>query len=377
MTASNSQLLDLLEAAGLTGRGGAGFSTAVKVRAAAAQGATLIVNACDGEYDAVKDEYVVTQHLDELVHGAALVARRRVRYAAHRGSAAEAVLLGAGLEVLSVPPRYVASEESALASLAHGGLARPLSTPVPIVFGSRRSDGRRVPPTVVLNAETVWRIRQIHDFGVDWYRSFGTPNEPGPRLASVAGAVRQPGVLNTQAGVWVGELVQAAGGVTGPVSGVGFGGLGGGWLSPQDAEQAQWSRAFLQAYGLSPGPGTVFVLGDQVCPLVHVSVILDDAAQESAGQCGPCMFGVPAVADDMARLAFGTLAVADMSRLTGRLGLLPGRGACRFPDGVAGYARTALTAFAPEVQRHLQGTCTFPVETSGSMRKEERRVGAA
>jgi NADH:ubiquinone oxidoreductase subunit F (NADH-binding) len=67
MTAS---LAALLEAAGLSGRGGAGFSTAVKVRAAATEGASLVVNACDGEYGAVKDGYVVGYHLKELVRGA-------------------------------------------------------------------------------------------------------------------------------------------------------------------------------------------------------------------------------------------------------------------------------------------------------------------
>ena len=68
-------LVDLLEDSGLTGRGGAGFGTAVKVRAAASAGAALIVNACDGEYGAVKDAYVVEHHLDELVHGATLLGR--------------------------------------------------------------------------------------------------------------------------------------------------------------------------------------------------------------------------------------------------------------------------------------------------------------
>ena len=71
-------LVDLLEDSGLTGRGGAGFGTAVKVRAAVSAGATLIVNGCDGEYGAVKDGYVVAHHLDELVHGANLLGRNGI-----------------------------------------------------------------------------------------------------------------------------------------------------------------------------------------------------------------------------------------------------------------------------------------------------------
>ncbi len=72
-------LVDDLHAAGLTGRGGAAFSTGVKVRAAHDHGAHLVVNACDGEIGAAKDAYVVEHHLDELLRGASLVADGRRR----------------------------------------------------------------------------------------------------------------------------------------------------------------------------------------------------------------------------------------------------------------------------------------------------------
>ena len=144
------------------------------------------------------------------------------------------------------------------------------------------------------------------------------------------------------------------------MSGVGLGGLGGGWLTPAEADVATWSRAGLAAYGLTLGPGVVHVPGGEGCPLAHVSAVLDRAAGESAGQCGPCMFGVPAVADDVRALATGGHDPTTLPPLRSRLGLLPGRGACRFPDGVAGYARSALRAFAPEVEAHAAGRCTTP-----------------
>jgi len=356
-------LVDLLEDAGLTGRGGAGFSTAVKVGAAVSAGATLIVNACDGEYGAVKDRFVVTHPLPELVHGANLLSHNGVRYAAGRGSESEAVLRSAGLDVLAVPHRYVSSEESALVSLANGGLARPITKRVPVVFGSTLPSGAVLPPTVVLNAETVWRVAQIAERGAAWFRSFGTPDEPGPRLASVSGAVRSPGVLQTAAGVPVAELIAAAGGPDRGLVGLGLGGLSGGWLTGPDADRAVWSRAGLDAYGFTPGPGTVHVLGEDDCPIAHVAAVLDHAAGESAGQCGPCLFGVPAVAADVRLLADGRLDRAGWARLQGRLGMLPGRGPCRFPDGVSGYARSALRAFAHEVDAHRRGGCAAPVRS--------------
>jgi NADH:ubiquinone oxidoreductase subunit F (NADH-binding) len=278
-----------------------------------------------------------------------------------RGSDAEHRLRASGLDVLTVPHRYVSSEESALVSLANGGLARPITKRVPVVFGSTLPSGATLPPTVVLNAETVWRVAQIAQRGAAWFRSFGTPDEPGPRLASVSGAVREPGVVETSAGVPVAQLVDAAGGENRPVVGVGIGGLSGGWLTGHEANVAVWSRAGLHAYAFGPGPGTIHVLGEGDCPITHVAAVLDHAAGESAGQCGPCLFGVPAVAADVRLLADRRLDRAGALRLQGRLGLLPGRGACRFPDGVAGYARSALRAFADEARAHLLGRCTSPV----------------
>lgn len=350
-------LLAALEQAGLTGRGGAAFSTSIKVRAALQHRAEVIVNACDGELGAGKDAFVVDRHLPELVYGAELVGGAGACFAARRGTPAEATLVRAGLDVLSVPDRYVSSEETSLVSLANGGLARPLTKHVPVVFGAADADGRRLPSTVVLNAETVLRIAQIAKYGPAWFRSFGTVEEPGPRLVTIEGAVWAPGIVETAAGVAVQELLAAAGGTTGPVCGVGVGGLSGGWLTPAEARTAVWSRTGLAPYELAPGPGTVLALGADRCPLAHVNDVLQYAAGESAGQCGPCMFGVPAVTEDMLLLEQGRLDRAGMQRLRRRLGLLPGRGACRFPDGVAGYIRSVLRAFAGEVVAHLAGTC--------------------
>ena len=333
--------------------------TAVKVRAATSAGASLIVNACDGEYGAMKDDFVVEHHLGELIRGANLLGRNGIRYAAGRGSRSESRLRSAGLDVLSVPHRYVSSEESGLVSLANGGLARPITKRVPVVIRVDHAIGAGAAPTVVLNAETVWRAAQIAERGAEWFRSFGTADEPGPRLASVAGAVLAPGVVETEAGVSIGDLVRPPAGRTGRSAASGIGGLSGGWLTPAEADRAVWSRAGLDAYGFTPGPGTMHVLGEDECPLRHVGAVLDQAASESAGQCGPCMFGVPAAAEDFGLLAAGGLDRAGFQQLRERLGLLPGRGACRFPDGAAGYARSALRAFGAEVDAHLAGHCTM------------------
>ena len=352
-------VVPLLRAAGLTGRGGAAFPTADKVALARAERAGLIVNACDGEVGSMKDAYVVSHHLEELVDGVGLVGLRRTRFAAHRGSRTEQLLRRADLDVLSVPRRYVASEESALASLAAGGSARPISRWQPIVRGGKAPDGRRVRPTLVLNAETVWRISQIADRGADWFRSYGTSQEPGPALASVLGAVAGPGVYEVAAGMPLRQLVESAGGSLTSTPGVNVGGLGGGWLSPVAAESATYSRAGLAALDCAPGAGVVRVLDDRDCPLVHVQRMVAYAAGESAGQCGPCMFGLTAVAEDIRVLTTGMSHAATWRRAHERLTSVTGRGACRFPDGVARYTTTALRVFSAHLAEHGRGGCTL------------------
>ena len=355
MTVTSIDLADLLDTAGLTGRGGAAFGTGTKLRSARSSGAAVIVNACDGEPGALKDQWVVGRHLDELVTGAGLLAEgRSIRYAAHRGSRTLDRLRSHALDTLEVPDRYVSSEESSLVSLAAGGLARPLTKRGPISLGGRDSAGRPIQPTLVVNAETTWRVAQVVEQGPAWFRSLGTPDEPGPRLVTVHGHTPQPGVLETAAGVPLRDLVAAAGGS--PYSPVLVGGLAGTFLTPADVDEVRWETRSLAPFGGRTGSGVIEVLDPRACPLQLVLTRVRDAAEQSAGQCGPCMFGLPALAEDLAVVSDSPTLV-HLERLHARLGMLPGRGACHFPDGVVGMTRSALRAFGDHLVVHSAGRC--------------------
>ncbi|MGC4933597.1 NADH-ubiquinone oxidoreductase-F iron-sulfur binding region domain-containing protein [Gordonia sp. DT30] len=372
-----SALADLLTAAGLTGRGGADFPTGRKVELAEHHRADLIINACDGELDARKDGWVIAHHLDDVLAGAELLDCRRIRIAAQRDSATSRLLDRAGADSMEVPNRYVASEESALVALAHGGRARPLMRSVPVTAGARTQTGRRLRPTLVLNAETVWRIAQIADHGVRWFRSYGTHAEPGPRLVTLVNGVAHPGVHTAEAGLATTEILALGGGSTIAVQALWFGGLSGGFVAGRTAPETVWSRNGLAVHGIRPGAGTVRLIDARTDPWDDVSIALDYAAGETAGQCGPCMFGVPALAADVAGLRAG--AGPDvMARMTRRVAELPGRGACRFPDGVADLLASALTVFgrpSPPAGRHHRPLPETPSPEPGfGNLPEERRT---
>ncbi|MEU3341195.1 NADH-ubiquinone oxidoreductase-F iron-sulfur binding region domain-containing protein [Streptomyces sp. NPDC006668] len=113
------------------------------------------------------------------------------------------------------------------------------------------------------------------------------------------------------------------------------------------------ARRDLAPLGATPGAGVLVALPHSACGLVETARILAYMAAQGAGQCGPCRYGLPAVAADFAALATGQTDPELLSRLHRRTGLLPDRGACRHPDGAARLAASALRTFADDVDHHL------------------------
>jgi NADH:ubiquinone oxidoreductase subunit F (NADH-binding) len=103
------------------------------------------------------------------------------------------------------------------------------------------------------------------------------------------------------------------------------------------------------------GIAAITALPSGACGLHTTARALRYLAEESAGQCGPCMFGLPAIADDITDLATGAAAPEDLAKLRRRLGLIPGRGACGHPDAAVSLAATALEVFADDLRAHLSG----------------------
>ena len=104
--------------------------------------------------------------------------------------------------------------------------------------------------------------------------------------------------------------------------------------------------------GPAPGAGVLAVLPAGACGLAETARVLGYLAAQSAGQCGPCIFGLPAIADDFAQLASGRPQGPVLDRLERRIGVVSGRGACRHPDGATRLAASALTAFAADARAH-------------------------
>jgi NADH:ubiquinone oxidoreductase subunit F (NADH-binding) len=108
------------------------------------------------------------------------------------------------------------------------------------------------------------------------------------------------------------------------------------------------------------GASVLWLVGESECPLTEIARVTAWMAGESAGQCGPCIYGLPSISDDVHHLAMRHMSHADMKQLERRLKLVQNRGGCKHPDGTARFVSTGLAAFADEVFLHLDLRCSVP-----------------
>jgi len=360
-----------LEASGLTGRGGAGFPAAIKlaVTRAAGRGGTILVNAMEGEPASDKDKLLLVRSPHLVLDGAQILA-------AATGAAQITVCVPAGREqvaasvahalaersaarwarvaeqVVRPPDRFVAGEESALVRWVESGESLPSFRPdkgVPLRVGRRAA--------LIQNAETLAHVAMIARFGADAFRSYGTSDDPGTSLVTISGAVEHSGVVEVARGTALVDIAARATPIGTPRAFL-VGGYGGCWIGP-DHFATPYASLPLRAIGASAGVGVLIVLGLDGCGISESARVAQYLAGQSAGQCGPCVYGLPAIADDVTRLARGMADPDLLSRLDRRLTMVNGRGACRHPDGAVSLVRSALAVFAADAEAHASGRpCT-------------------
>ena len=360
-------LLSSLEASGLTGRGGGAFPTSVKLDLARSAGAggTIVVNGMEGEPASDKDKLLLTRAPHLVLDGAqylaglcradqvvictpvgrdgvaaavshALAERRRHRYAKVKE------------EMVRPPDRFIAGEESALANWIDSGRSLPVFRPdkgTPLRLGRRAA--------LVQNTETLAHVALIARRGPGAFRERGMPEEPGTCLITISGSVSRPGVVEVDRGTPLSVIANLSKPIE-PAQALLVGGYGGTWVGPEHFD-TPYASISLRTVGATAGVGVIVVLGQATCGLAETARIARYLADQSAGQCGPCVYGLPAIADDLARMARDHVGHGDLPRLHRRLHEVNGRGGCRHPDGAVSLVRSALSVFATDVDAHGRG----------------------
>ena len=360
-------LVNSLEASGLTGRGGGAFPTSIKLALAhsAGSGGTVVVNAMEGEPASQKDQLLLIRAPHLVLDGAQYLAalcrsdRIVVCLPASRVASTNALRHAIGErtrsrharvkeEIVQPPDRFIAGEESALVNWINSVQSLPVFRPdkgMPLRIGRR--------PALVHNTETLAHVALIARHGPAPFRSRGLAEDPGTCLVTVSGAVAHPGVVEVDRGTPLWEIALRGQPVE-PTQALLVGGYGGAWVGP-DYFGTPYASIPLRTIGAVAGVGIVVVLGETSCGVAESARIARYLAGQSAGQCGPCVYGLPAIADDLALLAHGHGHEGLMTRLEHRLREVKGRGACRHPDGAVSLVRSALTVFASDIAAHRRG----------------------
>jgi len=343
----------------LLGRGGAAFPVADKLDAMPSGRVNVLVNGSEGEPASRKDRTLMTSAPHLIIDGALITARALgtsgVTIAVHDQRSHQSLSLAVRerhdarrLRIVRTYDGFVGGEIRAVINGLNGEGGAP---------GGRRilphQHGVNARPSFASNVETFAHIALLSRLGVSAYAHTGSNSEPGTSLLTLLGDVEEPGVVEVPNGIPLASLLP--GRADAPVL---IGGYHGTWV--RSLSGLVLDRAALRAAGTPLGAGVIARPYAGTCVLAEVVAVSRWLASQSAGQCGPCFFGLPALADDLAALAAGA-GIDRLQSLIRRVGLVRGRGACAHPDGSVQFISSAVTALSDELEAHARhGSCGRP-----------------
>ena len=382
-----AQVIDLVKASGLKGRGGAGFPAGLKwqfVVKDTPRPKYIVCNADESEPGTFKDHLLMERNPHLLLEGCLIACHAigaKVAYIYIRGEflhvqdvlerqleAAYAKgyvgrnIMGLGFDCDIYVHRgagaYEAGEETALLESLEGKRAQPrLKPPFPA------SAGLYGCPSAVNNVETLSNVPLVLLRGAEWYAALGPDKNGGPKLYCVSGHVEKPGVYEASMKTTLRELiVDFAGGVRGgrPMKAVIPGGSSVPILLP-DQLDIEASFDGVAKAGSLLGSAGIIVLDDTTCMVWLAENLLRFYRHESCGKCTPCREGTQWLLNILEKIERGDGEMKDLALLESVAGLIAGKTLCAFGDAAATPALTTLKHFRPEYEAHVrEARCTVP-----------------
>jgi NADH-quinone oxidoreductase subunit F len=315
------EVISIVKASGLAGRGGAGFSTGLKwslvSKNAGGSGLKyLIANADEMEPGAFKDRYLLEGNPHQLIAGmivgayaiqaqkayiflrwaykkAEVIIRNAIAEAYREGYLGNNILgSGYSLDIYlhSSAGRYICGEETALINSLEGKRGIPRSKPP--FPGTSGLFGQ---PTAVNNVETLCWISHIVQNGADWFKKLSLTEEGGTKIYGVSGRVKNPGLWELPMGTTLGEvLMDHAGGMQEgyTLRGIIPGGGSTDFMTP-DHMDVKLDFNGVRNAGSRLGTGTMMILDDKTCPVGFIKNLIKFFSAESCGWCTPCREGLP------------------------------------------------------------------------------------
>ena len=392
VTMSDADIVEVVKASGLRGRGGAGFPTGMKwgfVPRDTGKPTYVVVNFDESEPGTCNNRELVEREPHRLLEGTAIAARaigcetafiyvrgeylwqsivlERAIAEAYDGGYLGADVAGSGTRIDVVLHRgagaYICGEETALLNSLEGLRGQPrLRPPFPAVEGLYAS------PTVINNVETLMNVPDIVERGADWFREVGTEKSPGTKMVTISGKVERPGNYEIALGTPFREVLEELGG----------GMLGGGTLkawTPGGSSTPMLTAAHvdtgldyesLAAAGSLLGTAAIMVMDETDCVVDCAQRMVAFYAHESCGKCTPCREGSWWATRVLERIEDGYGREGDIPLMhdVGKNTLF--RAFCALADGTASVINSSLQHFADEYEEHVRlGRCPLqdaPVE---------------
>jgi len=382
------QIIEMVKASGLRGRGGAGFPTGMKWQFVdkKIEPRYIACNADESEPGTFKDHLLMERNPHLLLEGCAIgcyaigakvayiyirgeflhvqrVVERAIEEAYARGFLGRNIL-GSGFECDIYLHRgagaYEAGEETALLESLEGKRAQPRNKPpFPALVGLYGK------PTAVNNVETLCNVPLIVAHGAEWYAALGPEKNGGPKLYCVSGQVKRPGVYEASMKITLRELVEGfAGGVRDgrTLKAVIPGGSSVPILLPSQLD-TQASFDGIQKAGSLLGSAAIIVLDDTTCMVWLAENLLHFYRHESCGKCTPCREGTDWLHKILRRIERGDGQPQDLDLLQSVSSNIAGKTLCAFGDAAVTPVLTTLKHFRHEYEAHLrERRCTLPAE---------------
>jgi NADH-quinone oxidoreductase subunit F len=376
-------IITMVKASDLRGRGGAGFPTGMKWGLALPVGNVpqpryFIVNADEMEPGTFKDRFLLEGDPHQMIEGiitscyavqaekAYIFLRREYSLAGKRLNTAIAEAyaknyLGANildsafnleLRIHTSVGRYICGEETALINALEGRRATPRAKPpFPLACGLW---GR---PTIVNNVETVVNIPHIVNNGPGWFKALSKTADGGTKIYGVSGRVKRPGAWELPMGTTIRELLEDHAG--GMQDGYALRGLVPGGASTDflttDHLDVQMDFDSVAKAGSRMGTGTMTVLDDRTCPVGFVHNLEVFFARESCGWCTPCREGLPWIVKILDAIETGQGEPEDIAILDQQCRLLgPNNTFCALAPGAVEPLQSALKYFREDFERHVR-----------------------
>ncbi len=392
LTMAPNDVIELVKASGLRGRGGAGFPTGLKwqfVLKDTPLPKYICCNADESEPGTFKDHVLMERNPHSLFEGCLIGCHAigaKVAYIYIRGEfyhvqklmeaelarayAAGYVgrnIMGSGFDCDIVIHRgagaYEAGEETALIESLEGKRAQPrIKPPFPAVAGLYQK------PTAVNNVETLCNLPPIVLNGADWFINLGPEKNGGPKLFCVSGAVKRPGVFEAPMKVTLKELIyDHAGGMLDdrPLKAVIPGGSSVPILMP---DQIDIPASFddVQKAGSLLGSAAIMVLDDTTDMVWLAENLLHFYRHESCGKCTPCREGTDWLYRLLHRMTQGQATEKDIPLLQSVANQINGKTLCAFGDAAATPVLTTLKWFRPEFEAYVKGNPPAPASYRAS-----------